>query len=650
MTVSTTANKVSYAGNGATTAFSFSFPGVDEDDIAVYITDSDGEITELASNLYTVTLTAAIPPNPTGIGGSVAYPLTGSPLAAGNTLTILRTLPITQPTSLANQGTSFQSVFEQALDQQTMIIQQLSELLGRQITVAVSDDDPTALPAAAERASMLMGFDADGNPIAVELTDAGEVLVSSAMIPVVEAASLALARTALGLGGLSTLGLGAGLENDGADNARVINTPSTDATGQAVVASFHTDERHASAAITYTFPAVSTLFDGFGFFIYALGGDVTLAINAGDSFSGGTAGQSLVVPQGTRVFVSTDGVTTLFVRGVDPLPYGLIQNAGLTASVAGGNLTVALVDRNGNNASTSSPIIATFRSPTATNGGPVNLAITAALSIVAASGASLGTVNGVQSKVWVVLFNDGGNPRLGLINCLSDTDIYPLGQYPVASSTQVSAGATAAQTFYTNGAAVSSKSYLVLGYLTWEIGNTIATAGVWSAAPSRNMPYGPAVKLPGETVQERYASTGTGSAALATAVPHDNTKPEITQGDTLTGLSKAITATCTAHLFEAEAQAVLGNSAGNWLTASLYNTDIHTTESLATASITAVTALAGLVHLLYRRLVPVAAATTFLVRGGANTGNTYFNGDSNLAGQSYGGANNSYIKVKEIAT
>src|SRR5438045_6037688 len=123
MTVSTTANKIIYDGDGATTTWPFTFPGVASADILIYYTDVDGAITTIASNLYTVTLNAAISPNPTSIGGQVEYPLSGSPIAANTTLTIIRTLPLTQGTSLNNQGTLLQSVIETTLDYQTMTVQ-----------------------------------------------------------------------------------------------------------------------------------------------------------------------------------------------------------------------------------------------------------------------------------------------------------------------------------------------------------------------------------------------------------------------------------------------------------------------------------------------------------------------------------------------
>jgi len=61
-----------------------------------------------------------------GIGGTVIYPLTGSPIANGTSLLIERTLPLTQTISIANQGGFSPEVIEEALDTLCMQIQQIN--------------------------------------------------------------------------------------------------------------------------------------------------------------------------------------------------------------------------------------------------------------------------------------------------------------------------------------------------------------------------------------------------------------------------------------------------------------------------------------------------------------------------------------------
>src|SRR6266849_4864326 len=277
MTVSTSLNKIIYKGNGATTVFPFTFPGVAAADIQVFFTDVLGNVTLLAASSYTLSLNAPTGTNPTGAGGSVTYNPLGVPIPINTSLTILRTLPLVQSTSLANQGTLYQPVEEAALDYLMMTVQQTAEIGNRELTVAVSDPPPNPLPAVAARANQVLGFDASGSPIAVSTLPAATV--SSAMQPVVNAATLAAGRTALGLGAIATEGIGSGLQDDGASNVRTFFQEVSDSTGQSVTSAFHQQIRVASVGITYTFPLTSTLWNGFGFWIYASTGTVTLAIN-----------------------------------------------------------------------------------------------------------------------------------------------------------------------------------------------------------------------------------------------------------------------------------------------------------------------------------------------------------------------------------
>jgi hypothetical protein len=86
------------------------------------------------------------------------------------------------------------------------------------------------------------------------------------------------------------------------------------------------------------------------------------------------------------------------------------------------------------------------------------MTMTAATSLVVSSGSTLGAANNTPFRLWLVGFNDAGTFRLGVVNCLSGTSIYPLGQFPIASSTaEGGAGAAdSAQVFYT-GTAVAAK-------------------------------------------------------------------------------------------------------------------------------------------------------------------------------------------------
>lgn len=635
MTVSAILNKIIYSGNGATTVFPFTFPGVVAADIQVYSTSAAGVITLVSTSLYTLLLTAPASPNPTGAGGSVTM---GVAPASGTLLTIIRTMPLTQATSLANQGTLYQSVVEAAIDNVLLQIQQLNELLGRQLAVAVSDSAVADLPPAAQRANKFLAFDSSGNPIAA--TTVTGTAVSSPMIPVVSAASLAAGRTAFGLGALATEGIGAGLEDNGAGLLRVKFTPVADAGNQSVVASFHLTERHATGTLTYTLAKISTLFAGFGLWVYALTGPITFAVDAADNFSGMSAGTSFVIPVGSKAYISADGTSTWFASVSQLYSFGVTNNLQLNCTVSGNNLTVAIKDRNGNDPSTVSPVVLVFRDPTIANGGPVYIAITGATSVVVPNGGTLGTANSTAFRLWIVGFNDAGTFRLGLINALSGTSIYPLGQVPIASSTLVGAGSTSAQVFYTNGAGATSKSYVILGYATWESG--LATAGTWSSGPTRIQLFAPTTPLSGQVIQRQGNTTGA-MATGATALPQDDTIPQITEGDQF--MTQAITPTSGSNLLRIRFVGYFANASGiAGTTVALFQD--ATANALATTLQALLAGDPANAVLEYYMLAGTIVSTTFRIREGSSSGTNTFNG---IAGaRLYGGTLASILSVEEI--
>jgi hypothetical protein len=93
-TVSSAATSVVGIGNGATTVFNFPFIGVSPNDIVVTYIDANGNQTALGSTTYTLALNAAPAGQIWGLGGTVTYPLAGSPIAVGTQLVITRAVPL----------------------------------------------------------------------------------------------------------------------------------------------------------------------------------------------------------------------------------------------------------------------------------------------------------------------------------------------------------------------------------------------------------------------------------------------------------------------------------------------------------------------------------------------------------------------------
>lgn len=196
MSLSTTTNKVIYNGNASATSFSFTFPIPVASYLSVIYTDASGVETTLSSSLYSVTGIG------TTTGGTVTYPLNGSPIATGTKLTILRTVPYTQDTVLSNQGGYYPEVVEGRLDRIYMAIQQLYERITNAFVAPVSDGTPpAAMPSSTVRANSgagsFLAFDSLGNPYAATLTALAGVStwIQNNLLP---AASASAARTALG--------------------------------------------------------------------------------------------------------------------------------------------------------------------------------------------------------------------------------------------------------------------------------------------------------------------------------------------------------------------------------------------------------------------------------------------------------------------
>lgn len=200
MTISNQSSESIFLGNNTTVSFQFPWVGVAAADINVIYTSANGTQTPLSPNQYTLTLNAALPGQLWGVGGTVTYPLVGSPIANGTSLTVQRILPFTQTTSISNQGAVYPQVTEIALDTLCMQLQQLDTQVLRCIQIPAVDPSNinVTLPAAALRANTFLGFDVSGNVVVLPGTGGGSGSISPAMQPVVSASTVAAALALLG--------------------------------------------------------------------------------------------------------------------------------------------------------------------------------------------------------------------------------------------------------------------------------------------------------------------------------------------------------------------------------------------------------------------------------------------------------------------
>lgn len=325
-------------------------------------------------------------------------------------------------------------------------------------------------------------------------------------------------------------------------------------------------------------------------------------------------------------FNGTDWFSLMTGLSGAQMPYGAIINGSFTVvenSPAGNAMTFALKTLAGTDPSTANPVLIAFRSATGATGNYVYRTVTAPLSFVLTSGSAMG-VSAINTafRLWHVLFDDGGTIRWGVINCLSEKSVYPLGRTPLASSTAEGGlgGADAAHTFYT-GTAVAAKPYVILGYSSFE--NGLATVGAWAALPTYNQLFGSGVPLPGSRIQSAETRTGAFSSG-STVIPDDNSIPQITEGDEY--MTCSFISTSKANLLNVEALAYTANTNNVTNTMALFNTDVHATNALAAMSGKPAAASPFPISLDWTQLAPLAAASTWRVRLGGNAGTLNFNG------------------------
>jgi len=193
MTVSTTAVRVTYIGDGSATNFSFNFKTLGADELVVQLTVlATGVVTTLNDSQYSVT----------GIGtdsGVVTYPLSGSPLTSATSITIRRVMPLTQGTAFSNQTTYYASVVEDSFDSATMQTQQVNNEVDRSLRLGETDVDGSgAYQAGGNRITDLGAPTASTD--AVRLTDVQGIVVAAGNVPLPIAGQTNYTLTATGTG------------------------------------------------------------------------------------------------------------------------------------------------------------------------------------------------------------------------------------------------------------------------------------------------------------------------------------------------------------------------------------------------------------------------------------------------------------------
>lgn len=360
-------------------------------------------------------------------------------------------------------------------------------------------------------------------------------------------------------------------------------------------------------------------------------GRVTAAANG----SGGSGTVTSVASADGSITVTNGTTTPNLALAVNRLGVqGGMTNLGISYSASAGAGTLSLTDAAGSTPSSSTPVSLTFQDG---DGSLTTITQTSSLTLTLTSGATVGS-DGVL-RVWVVVFNDAGTLRLGVINCKDAANIiYPLAEGTTASSTAIGSGADSAGVFYT-GNAVTSKYYRVIGRI--EIDSW--TPGTWVSA-SRVILHTAGQHLPGDVVQSEMVTSSSYTTSTAT-IPIDDTKPQSSEGTQY--FSRSITPT--------SAQNVLSVSTYCWVFCDTLATAVIYAifqDSATDASFAGdVTILAAnyrqLISAGYRQTSATTSSTTFKLRLGPSGAGTI--GINGFAGSRYyGGASISWFMVQEI--
>lgn len=153
MGITDTTSRITYSGDGATTAFTFDFRVFDTDELKVIVrTDSSGaESEKTLTTDYTVVLNS-------GEGGTVT--MVSAPIS-GETLYIGKDVPETQPNSIS-VGNLPNATLEEMYDRLTMLFHQLKERTTR--SPLFSRSSPSVNKTIAEPVDgELLGWNASGN-------------------------------------------------------------------------------------------------------------------------------------------------------------------------------------------------------------------------------------------------------------------------------------------------------------------------------------------------------------------------------------------------------------------------------------------------------------------------------------------------------
>ncbi|HAS90108.1 MAG TPA: hypothetical protein DCS48_12510 [Desulfovibrio sp.] len=134
MTVVSSGNAITFAGDGAQTVFDFNFRIFNADDLCAVVRNGDGKQKTLVagSDFKIISDIGA------DSGGKVQYPVSGSPLRNGESITLFREIAYTQDLELVDNDPFSARLLNEAFDRGVMRDQQLQEQVDRALKYDIS--------------------------------------------------------------------------------------------------------------------------------------------------------------------------------------------------------------------------------------------------------------------------------------------------------------------------------------------------------------------------------------------------------------------------------------------------------------------------------------------------------------------------------
>jgi hypothetical protein len=311
-----------------------------------------------------------------------------------------------------------------------------TEFVNIAVAVATKLDSTSAVISGATIDNSTIGATTPSTGAFTTLSASGVTTLSNAVLPVIDNIKLGYATTATAAG-----------------------------TTTLTLASLNQQFFTGTTTQTIVLPVTSTLVLGLGYTITNRSTGVLTVQSSGLNAIINIPSQATV----RFTCILTSGTTaaswSYLFEGSANIPYRNLES--ISASVGSNALTVTL-----------NPCTIDFRSSTLTSGAVLTRLVPSAISLTVSSGSTLGSTNGVESRIAIVAIDNAGTVELAVINSLA----YGPFDESLLISTTAEGGLGAADSggiFY-SASARASVAYKIIGYVT----STQATAGSWASAPS----------------------------------------------------------------------------------------------------------------------------------------------------------------------